>query len=200
MTRRFDKGARSVTPGALPGVQLGMARTHRGMLFTSTVLLTAALLMTSCGTGGTDVSPESGSTGGATPMTDVTASPPDPSIPPTGTTDRPAPMPDTSGPPGPTPSVTKPVQGSRERRVPVKVVSSSGRELVVEVVAGGPPCEAVTGLDVEESSTEVRIAAWVGRTWKVSGCDESQPPAVAAIMWVEVTLAEPLGSRSVSSS
>ncbi len=199
MTRRFDTGARSATPGALPGIQSGMPRTHRGMPFTSTVLLTAALLMTSCGTGETDVAPGSGNTGGATSMTDVTASPPDPSIPPTGTTGQPAPMPDTSEPPGPTPSVTQPVPGTRERSVPVKVVSSSGRELVVEVVAGGPPCEAVTGLDVEESSTEVRIAAWVGRTPEATGCDGSQP-AVAAIMWVGVTLAEPLGSRSVSSS
>jgi hypothetical protein len=96
----------------------------------------------------------------------------------------------------PTPSVGDPVAGQRERRVIGRLVTARGAELVVEVVSGGPPCEAVTGVDVTESTSEVRLAVWVGRTPTATGCDGPRP-ALAAIQWVRVPLSAPLGTRAV---
>lgn len=96
----------------------------------------------------------------------------------------------------PTPSIGDPVAGQRERRVSGRLVTARGAELVVEVVSGGPPCEAVTGVDVSESTSEVRLAVWVGRTPAATGCDGPRT-ALAAIQWVRVPLRAPLGTRTV---
>lgn len=107
----------------------------------------------------------------------------------------PAPMSDPSNIQIPTPSVGSVVPGQRERPVVPRLIRAEGSDLILEIVTGMPPCQAVTGMDVVETSTTVTVTGWVGRTPGATGCDGPQP-AIAAIQWIRVSLAAPLGTRS----
>jgi hypothetical protein len=101
---------------------------------------------------------------------------------------------------GPTPSSTAsevtPVPGQRERRVPWRLVDAGpGPGVVVEVKAGGPPCDVVTHLDVDETPSGVRLDVWAGRE---PGAVCVGVPALLGTVRVRVPLAEPLGSRPLT--
>ena len=98
---------------------------------------------------------------------------------------------------GPTPSFSPgevtPVAGQRERRAPWRLVETGpGPAVVVEVEAGGPPCDVVTHLDVDESPSAVRLSVWAGRE---PGAACVGLPALLGTFRVRVPLAEPLGTR-----
>lgn len=78
--------------------------------------------------------------------------------------------------------------------MPWRLVLASGSDLVVEVKAGGPPCDAVTGLDVAESEQTVSVAVWAGKT---PGASCPGQPAVLGTFWIRVPLAAPIGQRQV---
>lgn len=119
------------------------------------------------------------------------------SVPPIAPTVSPVPLPSGAGPEGlPTPTVIDPVVGARERRLAWTLVRSGGAELVVQALVGGPPCDAVTGVEVAESASTVAVTVWAGRVPGAVGCDGPQP-AMVGIFWVRVPLSAPLGSRAV---
>jgi len=81
------------------------------------------------------------------------------------------------------------------REVPWKLVSDDGRVLRLEVQAGGPPCDAVTGVDVDERPDAVVVTVRAGAE-PGARCG----PGVAAVLGtfgVEAKLREPLGSRTL---
>ncbi len=91
------------------------------------------------------------------------------------------------------PREVTPVAGQRERRPAWRLVATGpGPSVVVELQAGGAPCDVVTGVDVDESATEVRLTIWTGRE-KGATCDGF--PAVLGTLRVRVPLAAPLGVR-----
>jgi hypothetical protein len=63
------------------------------------------------------------------------------------------------------------------------------------VKAGGPPCDVVTHLDVDETPSGVRLDVWTGR---VPGAVCAGLPALLGTFRVRVPLAEPLGSRALT--
>ena len=93
----------------------------------------------------------------------------------------------------PTPAVIDPVTGAHERRAPWRLISATDSELVVEVQAGGQPCDAVTGVDVTESAQTVAVTVWTGRT-PDANCPGQ--PALLGTFWVRVPLNAPLAGRS----
>lgn len=105
--------------------------------------------------------------------------------------------PSQAGQAGPDPVVIDPVAGHRERRLPWTMVRSDGRELVVAVRAGGPPCDAITGVEARESAERVVLIVWSGRVPAAAGCDDPQP-ALLGTFWVRVPLAAPVGDRAVT--
>ncbi|MCU1535835.1 MAG: hypothetical protein JWP82_186 [Humibacillus sp.] len=90
------------------------------------------------------------------------------------------------------PEVT-PVAGQRERRPVWRLVETgSGPSVVVELQAGGAPCDVVTGVVVDESATAVRLTVWTGRE---KGATCTSFPAVLGTLRVRVALTATLGSR-----
>jgi hypothetical protein len=85
--------------------------------------------------------------------------------------------------------------GASEREAPWRLVQADGRTLRLEVDAGGPPCDAVRDVDVEEGRDVVVVTVRAG----------SEPgarcgPGVAAVLGtfpVTAKLREPLGSRAL---
>jgi hypothetical protein len=110
----------------------------------------------------------------------------------------PAPLPEPPGSTIPTPSVSDPVVGQRLRQVAWRLVAAdpASRQVVVEAVVGGIPCDRVTGVDAAETTSGVTITVWAGPQEGATGCDGPQP-ALAQIVWVRVPLADVLGSRSL---
>jgi hypothetical protein len=107
----------------------------------------------------------------------------------------PAPMPDATPVRTPTPSVTRPVRGTHERAVPAALAARAGRVLLLDVQVGGPPCDAVTAVDIDERRESVMVTVRAGKT-PGARCG----PGVAAILGtfrVEARLREPLGSRQL---
>jgi hypothetical protein len=137
------------------------------------VLLVAGLLATACDDGsGTDRSV--------------------PPAPPSAT----PPVPRSTGPvPSHTPGLVEPVEGRHERRVPWRLVEARGRAVVVEVQAGGPPCDAITGLHAAESPRSVELTVWAGRT---PGAHCAGVPALLGTFRVRVPLDAPLGDRTLT--
>jgi hypothetical protein len=117
------------------------------------------------------------------------------SVPPRLPTQRPA---TTSGGPARSPAAGEvtPVAGQRERRVPWRLVDTGpGPSVVVEVQAGGPPCDVVTHLDVDETPSAVRLDVWAGRE---PGAVCVGVPALLGTFRIRVPLTEPLGSRPIT--
>jgi hypothetical protein len=97
--------------------------------------------------------------------------------------------------PGAPPALTRPVRGSRERSVPWRPARLAGRSLLLDVQVGGPPCDAVTAVDVEETGEAVTVTVRAG---KVPGarCGPGVP-AILGTFRVEARLRDPLGSREL---
>lgn len=86
----------------------------------------------------------------------------------------------------------------RERRASWRLVDAGpGPSVVIEVQAGGPPCDVVTHLDVDETPSGVRLDVWTGR---VPGAVCVDIPAVLGTFRVRVPLTEPLASRPLTPS
>jgi hypothetical protein len=89
--------------------------------------------------------------------------------------------------------------GGREavepREVPWRLVSQDGRALQLEVQAGGPPCDAILDVDVDEQPDAVTVTVRAG-----SEPDAECGPGVAAVLGtfpVTARLREPLGDRTL---
>jgi hypothetical protein len=79
--------------------------------------------------------------------------------------------------------------------VPWRLVSAEGRTLHLAAQAGGPPCEAISSVDVDERATVVKVAVNAG-SLPGAKCG----PGVRAIIGtfpVTVHLKAPLGSRAL---
>jgi hypothetical protein len=79
--------------------------------------------------------------------------------------------------------------------VPFTFVETAGRTLRLEVQAGGPPCDAVRDVDVQETPTVVTVTVTVGAE-PGAKCG----PGVVAMIGtfpVQAQLQEPLGSRTL---
>jgi hypothetical protein len=119
-------------------------------------------------------------------------------VPPTGSgSGGPPPLPEVSPPASPALTPIDPVAGTRERTARWRLAGQAegGRVLLLDVQVGGPPCDAVTAVDVSESAAAVTVTVYAGRTG--SG---SCPPGVPAILGtarVRAVLAAPLGSRKL---
>ena len=138
------------------------------------VLIVVALLATACG----EQQPDAG---------DRSVPPASPSVSP--------PLPTESEPVAePTPGIAEPVAGRRERRVPWRLVQAAGKVVVVEVQAGGAPCDAITHLETSESPEAVELTVWAGRMRRAR-C--RGVPAVLGTFRVRVPLDEPLGDRTL---
>ena len=150
-------------------------RAHPVLPGAPVVVLVAAVLLTACG--------DDGRSGAG----DRSVPPASPSVTP--------PVPTESEPVHePTTGLVDPVAGGRERRVPWRLVQVDGRVLVAEVQAGGAPCDAITALEVSESSDTVELTVWAGR---MAGARCRGIPAVLGTFRVRITLDEPLGDRAV---
>jgi hypothetical protein len=82
-----------------------------------------------------------------------------------------------------------------EREVPWRLLEADGRTLRLEVEAGGPPCDAVTGVDVDERPDIVVITVRAGSE-RGARCG----PGVAAVLGrfrVAAELRAPLGARTL---
>ena len=81
------------------------------------------------------------------------------------------------------------------REVPWTLVSDDGRVLRLSVQAGGPPCDAVTAVDVDETADAVVVTVHAGPE-----PDARCGPGVAASLGtfpVEAKLRAPLGTREL---
>jgi hypothetical protein len=92
----------------------------------------------------------------------------------------------------PTPGLVETVSGHQARRVRWRLVQAAGDVVVVEVEAGGAPCDAITGIDAVESTEAVELTVWAGRT---PGARCRDVPAVRGTFRVRVPLEAPLGER-----
>jgi hypothetical protein len=117
------------------------------------------------------------------------------SAPPAIGSTAPPPMPDETPVSSAQPGVVTPVAGSALRRVPWRLVSSEGHDLLLEVQIGGPRCDVVTAVDVAESAREVTVTVRAGAERGA----ECGPGVIARVGTVRVraTLAEALGQREL---
>jgi hypothetical protein len=123
-------------------------------------------------------------------------------VPPSGgASPNPPPIPDGTQPaPGLTPVDLLP--GTHAR---IAHWTPAGREgpriLLLDVRAGGPPCDAVTDVDVRETAASVRITVHAGVV-AFEGCGARVPdpsrtagPGASGVIRIRVHLAQPLGPR-----
>jgi hypothetical protein len=86
-------------------------------------------------------------------------------------------------------------QPAPPRAVPWQLVSANGRALRLQVRVGGPPCDAVRGVRVDEGPRTVVVTVRAG-----SAPGAKCGPGVAAVIAtfpVTVRLHAPLGSRTL---
>jgi len=153
------------------------------MVFLGVGLL--AVAMAGCG------SPSSGSTPGGGRGSEIP-----PSV--AGSTESgPPPLPGSSPPPTPTLVPITPAPGSRDRVAQWHLAGQSdgGRRLLIDVAIGGPPCDTVTGLDVTETGTTVKVTVHAGRLVSAD-CPAGATGALATARLV-ATLDQPLGNRDL---
>jgi hypothetical protein len=119
-------------------------------------------------------------------------------VPPTGpASGGPPPLTVGSAPAMPPLTPTGPVAGTRARAVPWTPAgrSDDGRLLMLDVAVGGPPCDAVTAVDVVEASGSVTVTVHAG---VVTGADcTGGIPAIIGTVRVAARLAQPLGTRTL---
>jgi hypothetical protein len=117
------------------------------------------------------------------------------SAPPVAPTDSPSGQSDSSANPLPTPAIIDPVPGQRERRADWRLIrEAAGPAVMIEVEAGGEPCDAITDLSVSETPTVVDITVWAGR---VPGARCDGVPAILGTAGMRVPLKAPLAGRTV---
>ena len=90
-----------------------------------------------------------------------------------------------------------PVDGQRERPAHWRLITATGTDLIVEVQAGGAPCDAVTGADVTEDPQTVSLTIWTGRT---PGANCPGQPALLGTFWIRVPLTAPLADRTLQTT
>ena len=153
----------------------------RKLIMTVAVVLTVAAA--GCTASGT------GQPGGPSPAHSVAPS--------GGATDGPPPLPDVTRPAPPPRALTTPVAGGRDRTARWTWVGQAdgGRVLLLDVTVGGPPCDAVTAIDVAEGPRSVRITVYAGVA--SSAACPSGVPALVGTVRVPARLAAPVGSRTV---
>jgi hypothetical protein len=141
------------------------------------LLLGSALLVNACGP-----SDDTHSAGEPTPLTRGQPAPP--SHPATKT---PAPQRE--------PPTIKPTAGRAKRTVPWKLVAKRDgeRQLVLEVMLGGRPCDALTGISVRETRKTATITVRAGRVPGARCADGIS--AVVGTFRVVAQLVDPLGHR-----
>lgn len=107
-------------------------------------------------------------------------------------------MPDEAPVQMPEPTVVSPVPGSGARLVPWRLVAvePDGRGLRLEVSVGGPPCDVVTSVVVEESPARAVVTVTAGER-EGARCGPGVP-AVLAVVHVRAILRDPLGSRDLT--
>ena len=109
----------------------------------------------------------------------------------------PPPLPGSSPPSIPSLVPITPAPGQRERVAQWHLAGQSdgGRRLLIDVAIGGPPCDAVTGLDVTETGTTVKVTVHAGRLVSAD-CPAGSTGALATAR-VVATLDQPLGNRDL---
>jgi hypothetical protein len=159
------------------------------------VALAVAILATGCGSQSQPAGGNAVSSDGATgpPLTGAAVD-----VPPSGSaTGGPPSRP--AGDPPPTPALQpiSPAPGLRERVASWHLAGQldGGRRLLVDVAIGGPPCDTVTGVDVDESTTTVRVTVHAGRL--TSAVCPSGVAGSLATARVEARLHRPLGERKL---
>jgi hypothetical protein len=119
------------------------------------------------------------------------------SVPPTGGVSGPPPL--TSGSPPARPPLTPvgPVAGSRARAVPWIPADrdADGRLLTFDVQVGGPPCDAITAVDVTETAGSVTVTVHAGVVAGATCADGL--PGILGTFRVAARLAAPLGARTL---
>jgi hypothetical protein len=86
--------------------------------------------------------------------------------------------------------------GSDEPRdVPWRLIGQDGRTLRLEVEAGGPPCDEIQSVDVDETPTVVTVTVLAGPRPGVD-CNGTTNAALGTFQ-LTATLREPLGSREL---
>jgi hypothetical protein len=79
--------------------------------------------------------------------------------------------------------------------VPFKLVSAEGRTLRLEVEAGGPPCDGVRKVAVQETATTVTVTITTGRVGRVP-CGHGAVTVLGRFP-VEARLKAPLSDRTL---
>src|SRR5262249_19780283 len=111
--------------------------------------------------------------------------------------DGPPPLPEASPPATPSLVPVAPVPGTRARAVRWTLAGSAdgGGTLLLDVAVGGPPCDAVTAVDVMETARRVTVSVYAGATASAS-CGPGVPAMVGTVR-VPAHLSGPLGSRAL---
>jgi hypothetical protein len=109
----------------------------------------------------------------------------------------PPPLPEVSTPAPPSLVPVAPVPGTRARAVRWTLAGSAdgGGTLLLDVPVGGPPCDAVTAVDVMETADRVTVSVYAGATASAS-CGTGLPAMVGTVR-VPAHLNRPLGSRTL---
>ena len=109
----------------------------------------------------------------------------------------PPPLPEVSAPAPPSLVPVAPVPGARARAVRWTLAGSAdgGGTLLLDVAVGGPPCDAVTAVDVMETAQRVTVSVYAGVTASAS-CGPGVPAMVGTVR-VPAHLNRPLGSRTL---
>lgn len=99
--------------------------------------------------------------------------------------------------PEPRPQRVEPIAGQAQRDVAWELADSraGGRSLVLEVKLGGPPCDALTDVDVRETDAVVTVTVRAGRV-PGARCGPGVEAVVGTFL-VIAELAEPLGGRTL---
>ena len=79
--------------------------------------------------------------------------------------------------------------------VPWRLVGQDGRTLRLEVEAGGPPCDAIQSVDVDETPQTVTVTVHAGPQPNVR-CNGTTNASLGTFV-VTAQLREPLGSREL---
>jgi hypothetical protein len=119
-------------------------------------------------------------------------------VPPTGpASGGPPPLTTGSAPALPPLTPISPVAGTRARTVPWTFAGQAddGRQLMFDVAIGGPPCDAVTAVDVVEESGSVTVTVHAGVV--TGGNCTGGVPAIIGTVRVVARLTQPLGARTL---
>ena len=112
----------------------------------------------------------------------------------------PPPLPEVSTPAPPSLVPVAPVPGTRARAVRWTLAGSAdgGGTLLLDVAVGGPPCDAVTAVDVMETALRVTVSVYAGAaTSATSASCGPGVPAMVGTVRVPARLSGPLGPRTL---